>query len=273
MKHAGSVLGFLAPLAEPVRYKRRRNPIRLAGGRGQTPSPRTLPWGFYKQRVTRTHKNDPPETYPLHCFYFKYCDKAYQDLCPDQRASWRRGIKRPRISPYDLFMSEALRAAHERWPLPDAPSLSGGFTTKHVKPGTKIPTAPLPSVLVPTSKITWVRLEAHYDDRPPHTDLVWDYCEGDTPPPDPADQVLWASRFDPEIGKYRSTKATHPSTGRLVYYRTFEPNEPHQVRLYQVWPGGLLLCYAYCTLNIDWRIERWDQKPWLPPPDFPEPWL
>lgn len=81
----------------------------------------------------------PPEVQSCPCQAFKYCDLLYQQMTPEERDEWRRAVKRPVTSPYDLWMRECLTLVNAGEAPPDHPSASGGFSGAEAEPGTEHP--------------------------------------------------------------------------------------------------------------------------------------
>lgn len=73
------------------------------------------------------------------CCIWKYADLLYQRFPQSERDMWRHATKRPHMSPYDLWMHEAIPYLNEGLSPPDQPSHHGGYSTDTDSPGTREP--------------------------------------------------------------------------------------------------------------------------------------
>ncbi|MBA7537074.1 hypothetical protein ES705_29340 [subsurface metagenome] len=69
------------------------------------------------------------------CKGFKEADARYHAMTPAERAPWQAAVKKPVLSGYSLFMKEALATIlrHNKWP--ECPSVSGGYSCRHLELG------------------------------------------------------------------------------------------------------------------------------------------
>lgn len=103
---------------------------------------------FYRQRAKRTYKDRMSPAAPprnkwyrpdlrgsCNCKAFALCDKIYQEMPYASRLVWSHAIKAPYYSAYGLWMKECLACMQAGDFAPDWPSPSGGYSTRHVEPG------------------------------------------------------------------------------------------------------------------------------------------
>ncbi|MBA7543016.1 hypothetical protein ES705_35342 [subsurface metagenome] len=94
-------------------------------------------------RMKPPHKRkltlDSPEANP--CKQWKQADAIWVSQVEPWRQLWRNALKKPGMSGYDLWMKEALTLCSQQKYLPDVPSISGGWSTSKVIPGTTFPPA------------------------------------------------------------------------------------------------------------------------------------
>lgn len=69
------------------------------------------------------------------CKNHKWADLIYQMFTPAQVGVWRRALKAPHKSAYDLWMMECLYLFNRGLSSPLEPSVSGGYTGKKAIPG------------------------------------------------------------------------------------------------------------------------------------------
>lgn len=88
--------------------------------------------------VSVPHKKQVLETteLPCPCQSWKQCDWLYQMMTEEQRLVWRKAIKKPHMSGYDLWMKECVSLSVKGKNPPDLPSVSGGYSTALAIPGT-----------------------------------------------------------------------------------------------------------------------------------------
>jgi len=95
---------------------------------GIPPSWSKVPISAYKRRASR-HPSDkifPPLT--PECCNFKLADRLYQNMGLQEKDWWRRRVKKPGASAYDVWMTEALYLLNRGLNPPRWPSISGGFS-------------------------------------------------------------------------------------------------------------------------------------------------
>ena len=103
-----------------VLFRDSRSPYRYASAGPRLP---------HQSRLTK------PTEEPCQCQSFKKADLIYQMMSTDQRAVWKAAVKKPHTSPYNLFMKEAMSLFVQDKMAPDIPSVSGGFSTRHLIEG------------------------------------------------------------------------------------------------------------------------------------------
>lgn len=73
------------------------------------------------------------------CAVWTLADLQYQGFTIERRTEWRRALKKPNMSAYDLWMHEAIPHHLRGLNPPDHPSNSGGYGTTELNPGTVLP--------------------------------------------------------------------------------------------------------------------------------------
>ena len=116
--------------------------IPLAGTKGRSKRAGLVPLHLYLKRQRYLESFPPWIPHDTECCVFKYVDSLYQKFTPGQKAEWAAAVKRPRYSPYDLWMSEALYLCLQGLRPPDHPSISGGFNPRKASPGILYDIAP-----------------------------------------------------------------------------------------------------------------------------------
>jgi hypothetical protein len=76
----------------------------------------------------------PEEELRCDCKSWKYADWMWANNLIDKDL-WRAALKAPQKSGYDLWMKESVTAANRGHYYPDAPSVSGGYSTLKIIPG------------------------------------------------------------------------------------------------------------------------------------------
>jgi len=87
--------------------------------------------------VLRAHPHPrPPGLEKNHCpcKAWKHADWLYANGKVDATA-WRKALKRPNMSPYDLWMRECMACFSKGLYAPDHPSISGGWSRDKITPG------------------------------------------------------------------------------------------------------------------------------------------
>jgi len=88
----------------------------------------------YKRMRDMKHRK-PERPWKPDCQYWKLSDWIYQQKDPNDIAYWRRHIKAPYTSPYDLWMSECLACFFRTGRGPAGASISGGFSLTKLRYG------------------------------------------------------------------------------------------------------------------------------------------
>lgn len=78
------------------------------------------------------HKNLAVAPKILACRAFKVADLLYQDFDQATKDKWRKAVKKPNKSPYDLWMQECLTCFNAGRNAPETPSISGGYSNDKV---------------------------------------------------------------------------------------------------------------------------------------------
>ena len=92
---------------------------------------------------------------------FKLADKIWREESEAFRQIWRDAVKKHALTGYMLWMKETLFCFNTGDKAPDAPSISGGFSTRTVKPGTKYdPVNPRPPCPPPVPDVLVLRVGA-----------------------------------------------------------------------------------------------------------------
>lgn len=83
----------------------------------------------HSKDVHRTEKQKCP------CEAFTAADLSYQKMSDPDRLTWKKALKKPGMSAYELYMKEAISALINSGRYPECPSVSGGFSCSSVIPG------------------------------------------------------------------------------------------------------------------------------------------
>lgn len=83
----------------------------------------------------RRYKRDPKKPFKKECQAHKYADWLYQQKDEDDITYWRRKLKAPHMSTYDLWMKECMFSFLNYGTSPLKASISGGFSNAKVIPG------------------------------------------------------------------------------------------------------------------------------------------
>ena len=108
----------------------------------QPPDPfdwRTIPNDIVRQKHRKTRAIPGGRVPRVDCCIFKYADLLYQGFSQAERDLWRAAAKKPHMSPYDLWMHEAIPYLQVGMSPPDSPSIHGGYSTDLLSPGSREP--------------------------------------------------------------------------------------------------------------------------------------
>jgi len=152
---------------------------------------------------------------------------------------WRRAVKRPHFSAYDLWLYESIGCARAGLYLPDVPSISGGYSRNNLIPGT-----------------TWQPPADCLNDPPALGNYIarswWD--PGHT-------RLYWLAFYGIDPSKFPGRTFAGPATLQWFYdiddrsaYQTCEhtfDNFATSTKLYNLWPvpivSGICLIHIHTT--------------------------
>ena len=264
-----SLLGHLGTQKNKGRTNRNKRNLKLPGVAGMVNQTTTLPPHLYHKRKSLMAKVDPNLPHDPECKCFTYCDLLYQGFTPAERLKWRQALKKPGLSPYDLWMSECLTLTTKRQHPPDVPSISGGWSNKKCLEGSTRPLAPAWGPYLSNSVVRHASVQASNQGARP-TWLVTVTCE----PPPPDAPPSWGFFL---VSQWR-TFPYHFWWNHLTTHYTAPPihwdrREHYTDKFLIQWPGLVPhLVSAPFHEPAPWDHQAPNYLPWPPPPAPLQPW-